>query len=186
MGDQSKRIAREKELEEQREYRHRVATGYTVFRNDFHPDAVTRNLTIREAARRLEKQSGFKIYFWRCPERGLGIAYHIPKLTTYLYDSGGLFKLERFSTATDTREAKHELLGFALAGGMQDHRALSNAVFDDQLTALHAILTAGAYVEKAEYMAVKARIQPRIIADLNRHGSAMRRNILDLGPPRRA
>jgi hypothetical protein len=74
MGDQSKRIARQKELEEQREYQHRVATGYTVFRNDFQSRSITRNLNIGEAARRLEKLSGFKIYFRRCPERGLGIA----------------------------------------------------------------------------------------------------------------
>jgi hypothetical protein len=154
------------------------ATGYTVFRFDFAPKFTRRDLSLGDAIRELKRLTGYKIGFWRCPVRGMAVRYQSPPTTSYSYDKGTTSVTLRFSTAEEETEAKRELLLDALLLGIDLYRGLPNEVYNEQTDLLRALLTARPSVEKDEWLALKARLHPKIEPLLKTHDADLRQNLL--------
>lgn len=154
------------------------ANGYTVFRYDFAPRFTRRNLSLGDAVRELQRLSGYKISFWRCPVRGLALKYKSPPTSSYLHDKGDSWVMLHFSNSPDETTAKHDLVLDALLRGMEDFRGLPNSAFEEQTDILRALLTAPASAPREEWLALKARLFPAIVPLLASHQADLRQNLL--------
>lgn len=83
------------------ERKRRRENGFTVFHFDFSPKLTWRDLTFGEAVRLLQRATGTKVSFWRCPVRGLALQYKELPRTSFSYDQGTTYRRMTFSTNAD-------------------------------------------------------------------------------------
>jgi hypothetical protein len=178
MANLHAKAKKDSEREIERRGRQLRETGYTVFRFDFAPKFTRRDLSLGDAIRELKRLTGCKISFWRCPMRGLAVRYQSPPATSYTYDQGTTSVTLRFSTSEDEIDAKRALLLDALLIGIDLYRGLPNNIYDEQTDLLRALLTARPSVEKEEWLALKARLHPKIDPLLKTHDADLRQNLL--------
>lgn len=152
--------------------------GWTVFHFDFNPRLTLRNLTIGDAIRALQRVTGTKISFWRCPVRGLSIQYRELPRSSYAFDGGVEYRFAVFSRQQDVAQAKRELVMDALLHGINLYRALPNAVFDEQVMLLRSLLTAPPSLAAGEWNAMKARLHDKARSVIETHQPELRHHLL--------
>ena len=178
MGNLQQKGAKEPAYEAARHAADLRERGYTVFRFDFAPKFIRRNLSLGDAFRELKRLTGYKVAFWRCPVRGMAVRYHSPPTTTHIHDKGDSWILLDFSTKADEAEAKRELVLNVVLVGIGLFRGLPNAIFEEQTSIIRNLLTAPASASQDEWLELKARLHPKIEPLLKTHQAELRQNLL--------
>jgi hypothetical protein len=130
--------------------------------------------------------TGVKVGFWKCPVRGLAVQFQSPPQTTYVYDQGTISRLMHFSRLEDETQAKRDLILDVVLGGIDLYRGLPNQMFDEQVGIIRALLNAPPSFSGEEWLALKAKLDPKIQPLLTTHEADLRQNILGekFGPGR--
>jgi hypothetical protein len=154
-----------------------MENGYTVFRFDLAPKFTRFDLSLGDAFRYLKKCTGFRVTFWRCPVRGLGVRLHSPP-NPKQHDGGFTCTVLHFATQADEAEAKRELVLDVLLFGIDLFRGLPNKTFEEQTTILRNLLTAPVGSPPEEYLGLKAQLHPCFQKVIDTRQADLRRNLL--------
>ena len=154
------------------------SNGFTVFHFDFNPKLTRRNLTLGEAVRCLQRATGTRIGWWRCPMRGLAIQYRKLPTTSYSYDQGESYRILVFSALTDVVEAKKALALDLLLQGIELYRALPNRMFDDEIRRVRWLLQAPPSVSAEDWRQALAQPDRRVQPLLRTHEAEPRHHLL--------
>jgi hypothetical protein len=169
---------REQRAAEMREAQARQTDArFTIFSNDFDPALRTPNLTLGQAIRVLQANSGCRVFFERSA-RGLGVGFHIPQDASQIAPTAGSVRLSIMSRKTDVIDAKKELVLACVLGGIGGFRGLPNPVFQRHLRNLRLLVNLEPMAPAAEWNAAAKRCWPREIGDLKVYGARMRANLL--------
>lgn len=183
MGDLRNKLPKLIEQDRRDEYARRCREGYTIFRQDFDPSQTRINLMLGETVYMMQALSRWKIKFYRAKTGGIGLCYDLPRRTSYLHDHGGIFATDEVSTTPDIIQAKRELCDYAVQAGMDDWRALPNAVFKRQVAALKRLYEAPVGVPAGEWLLLRKHVQPRILEQFDQHNDRLRENIYCVPKP---
>src|SRR5476649_2054672 len=113
---------------------------YTIFPNDFDPMLRTPNLTLGQAIRVLQSQTGCKVFFQRSV-RGLTVGFRIPHDASQIAPTAGSVMLNIVSQKSEVVEAKKELVLACILGGVGGFRGLPNPVFRRHLRNLRLLVS---------------------------------------------
>jgi hypothetical protein len=175
MGNYSKRDQRAADMREAalRE----TDARFTIFSNDLDPALRTPNLTLGQAIRVLQSNSGCRVFFERSAH-GLGVGFHIARDASQIAPTAGSVRLSIVSRKTDVVEAKKELVLACILGGIGGFRGLPNPVFKRHLRNLRLLCNLDPMASATEWNAAAKRCWPREIEDLKLFGARMQANIL--------
>ncbi len=156
----------------------RRRNGFTVFRFDFNPKLTRYDLTLGEAVRYLMRLTGTRISFWRCPVRGLAIQYKKLPTTRMHHDKGETWMMLHFTDLQDEVAAKKALVLDMLLRGIDLYRGLPNSHYDQEVALIRQILTCRAAVSAEDWLAMKARLDPRTQPLIDTHNADLRCHLL--------
>jgi hypothetical protein len=122
--------------------------------------------------------TGWKVGFWRCPVRGLGIEFNQPPQTQMRHDAWQRSTLLAFSPHDDELAAKKDLVLNVVLSGIEEFRGLPNAIFRQQTDILRALMTAPASMSREDWLALRARVHIKTQPLLDTHLSTLQKNLL--------
>lgn len=175
MADYTKREQRAAEMRE--EIARETDARYTIFSNDFDPLLRTPNLTLGQAIRVLQSDTGCRVFFARST-RGLGVGFHIPQDASQIAPTAGSVRLSIISRKPDIVEAKKELVLACILGGVGGFRGLPNPVFKRHLRNLRELVSLDPMVAADIWNAAAKKCWPRELEDLKVYGARMRAHVV--------
>jgi hypothetical protein len=122
--------------------------------------------------------TGTRISTWRCPIRGLALEYHELPRTRMAHDQGTCYRLLRFSTLEDEREAKRELAVDMLLGGIGLYKGFHNSYFNQQVGLLIELLKAPPSIAADDWNNGKASLHSCFASILETHQPELRFHLL--------
>lgn len=150
---------------------------YTIFSNDFDPLLRTPNLTLGQAIRVLQSQTGCTVYFERL-ERGLGVGFRIPRDASQIAPTAGSVRVNIVSRKSDIIDAKKELVLACILGGIGGFRGLPNPEFKRHLRNLRLLVNLDPMAPADVWNKAASRCWPRELDDLKTFGARVKANIL--------
>jgi hypothetical protein len=150
---------------------------YTIFSNDFDPLLRTPNLTLGQAIRVLQSNTGCRVFFERST-RGMVVGWRIPQDASQIAPTAGSVTLNIISRKTDVVEAKRELVLACVLGGIGGFRGLPNPEFKRHLRRLRELVGLDPMATAESWNRAARKCWPRELEDLKLFGPRMQTNIL--------